>query len=78
MSEQLYKVCLRHDGYMWWTDADRYWRLRWPFIQGQLNRYGWRGYVRRYVTYDNQKRTSEMVIVLNDRNTAILLKLALA
>lgn len=78
MSEQPYKAIFHHS----WTSAQER-AQHWTRVAGQVGSWlienGRRShYVMRYVNVDDLAGTSEMVVVLNDRNTALMLKLALA
>jgi hypothetical protein len=78
MTQQLYKARFH---YKWSTPLARkqYWTDKWQEIADWLKRTKqWSNYVNHYLNVDDAARTSELVIVLNDRDTALQLKLAMA
>lgn len=74
----LYKATFHHK----WTSAQdraKHWTRMWFNASRWMNKHRkWSGYVNHYINVDDNAGTSEMVVVFTDRNTALMLKLALA
>lgn len=78
MSEQLFKAVFRHD---WTSPQERaqHWTRTWFQASRWLNRKrAWAGYVNHYINVDDAAGTGEMVVVFRDRDTALMMKLALS
>lgn len=76
-ADPLHKAVFHHR----WTSAkDRaqHWTLVWKAAQTWLiQNKAWKHYLNHYVNVDDREGKSELVVVLRDRNTALLLKLAI-